>query len=204
MTQHETERELDGIRRMIEVLARRGYILKSELRRMLSSLRASTLTLSDMEALMTSVTDGSVEYIDDCGTADSFRSRADLQTEQGEIGCEDPFDGLRISRESSEKEEEEALCRALTEELALRARFGLFEVSAEEREEMLLSLIRDAFLPRARAEELCEQCMRAYGIAVSGERYEKKREASAQLDEFLIPIREENAKITKATQIYRK
>ena len=70
MTQNEMDREIDQIKQMISILARRKFILKSELRRILSGCRANSLTLADIESLMNSIIDDSVTHIDDTVASD--------------------------------------------------------------------------------------------------------------------------------------
>lgn len=111
MTQNEMDREIDQIKQMISILARRKFILKSELRRILSGCRANSLTLADIESLMNSIIDDSVTYIDDTVASDSFHSCVILQEEIKKAGCKDLFQLLSVSEESTLLEITEAYNR---------------------------------------------------------------------------------------------
>lgn len=111
MKQNEMDREIDQIKQMISILARRKYILKSELRRILSGCRANLLTLADIESLMNSIIDDSVTYIDDTVASDSFHSCVILQEEIKKAGCKDLFQLLSVSEEATLLEITEAYNR---------------------------------------------------------------------------------------------
>lgn len=111
MTQNEMDREIDQIKQMISILARRKFILKSELRRILSGCRANSLTLADIESLMNSIIDDSVTYIDDTVASDSFHSCVILQEEIKKVGCKDLFQLLSVREEATLLEITEAYNR---------------------------------------------------------------------------------------------
>lgn len=111
MTQNEMGREIDQIKQMISILARREFIFKSELRRILSGCRANTLTLADIESLMNSIIDDSVTYIDDTVASDSFHSCIVLHEDIKKAGCKDLFQLLSVSEEATLLEITEAYNR---------------------------------------------------------------------------------------------
>lgn len=111
MTQNEMDREIDQIKQMISILARRKFILKSELRKILSGCRANSLALVDIESFMNSIIDDSVSYIDDTVVSDSFHSCVILQEDLKKAGCEDLFQLLSVSKEATLLEITEAYIR---------------------------------------------------------------------------------------------
>lgn len=111
MTQNEMDREIDQIKQMISILARRKFILKSELRKILSGCRANSLALVDIESLMNAIIDDSVSYIDDTVVSDSFHSCVVLQEEIKKVGCKDLFQLLLVSEEATLLEITEAYNR---------------------------------------------------------------------------------------------
>ena len=58
MMQNEMDREKEQIKQLIEVLARRKYIYKSELRKLLSGCRVNSFTLDDLEKLIAFIKTG--------------------------------------------------------------------------------------------------------------------------------------------------
>lgn len=111
MTQNETDRETDQIKRVLSLLARRSYICKSELRRILSSCRANSFTLEDIESLMYSVIDDRVSYIDDSDVTDPFRFCVAVQEEIRSAGYADLFQLLSVREGSTLLEITEAYNR---------------------------------------------------------------------------------------------
>lgn len=111
MTQNEMNREIDQIKQMISILARRKFILKSELRKILSGCRANSLVLVDLESLMNSMIDDSVTYIDDTVVFDSFHSCVVLHEEVKNVGYKDLFRFLSVREEASLLEITEAYNR---------------------------------------------------------------------------------------------
>jgi len=111
MTQNEMDREIDQIKQMISILARRKFILKSELRKILSGCRSNSLTLVDIESLMNAIIDDSVSYIDDTVVSDSFHSCVILQEDLKKAGCEDLFHLLSVRKEATLLEITEAYNR---------------------------------------------------------------------------------------------
>lgn len=111
MTRNEMNREIDQIKQIISILARRKFILKSELRKILSGCRANSLTLVDIESLMNAIIDDSVSYIDDTIASDSFHSCVILQEDLKKAGCEDLFQLLSVSEEATLLEITEAYNR---------------------------------------------------------------------------------------------
>lgn len=127
MTQNEMDREIDQIKQMISILARRKFILKSELRKILSGCCANSLALVDIESLMNSIIDDSVIYIDDTIVSDSFHSCVILQEEIKKVGCKDLFQLLSISEEATLLEITEAYNRMKNDDIDsdLYGRIGL-------------------------------------------------------------------------------
>ena len=104
MTPNEADRETEQLKQLIRVLARRGYICKSELCKILSGCRANTFLLGDIEALMYSIIDESVTYIDDTAVSDPFRLNILIQEELKKAGYRDLFQFLSISEKSDVRE----------------------------------------------------------------------------------------------------
>lgn len=111
MTQNEMDREIDQIKQVISFLARRKYICKSELRKILSGCRANTFSLMDIESLMYSVIDKSVIYVDDTETSDQFHSCIVIQNEIKKAGYTDLFQLLSVDKDSTLLEITEAYNR---------------------------------------------------------------------------------------------
>lgn len=111
MIQNEMDREIDQIKQMISILARRKFILKSELRKILSGCRSNSLTLVDIESLMNSIIDDSVSYIDDAVISDPFHSCIVIQEKIKKAGYNDLFQLLSVSEEATLLEITEAYNR---------------------------------------------------------------------------------------------
>ena len=101
MIQREMDREIDQVKQMIRILARRGYIYKSELKRLLCGCRANALFLSGIEALMYSVIDNSISYIDDTSVSDPFHDCILIQEQIEKAGYTDLFQYLSVSEDST-------------------------------------------------------------------------------------------------------
>lgn len=127
MTQNEMDHEIDQIKQVISFLARRKYIRKSELRKMLSGCRANTFSLMDIESLMYSIIDKSVIYIDDTETSDSFHSCVVIQNEIKKAGYTDLFQLLSVDEDSTLVEITEAYNRIKSDDTDsdLYAQIGL-------------------------------------------------------------------------------
>lgn len=111
MTQNEMDREIDQIKQMIGILARRKFILKSELRKILSGCRANSLALADIESLMNAMIDEDVSYIDDTVVSDPFHACVVLQETIKKSGREDLFQFFSVSKEATLLEITEAYNR---------------------------------------------------------------------------------------------
>ena len=111
MAQNEMNREIGQIKQLISILARRKFILKSELRKILSGCRENSFTITDIESLMRAIIDVSVSYIDDTAASDSFHSCVILQEEIKKVGCKDLFQLLSVSEEATLLEITEAYHR---------------------------------------------------------------------------------------------
>lgn len=102
--QSEMDCETERIARMISILARRKYIYKSELQRILTACRECKMSLLDIERLMYTIIDESVLYIDDCTSSNPFHICATLQDELNKCRYSDLYQYLSISQEATMEE----------------------------------------------------------------------------------------------------
>ena len=109
ITQTEIDNEISKLKRLIEILARRGYILKSELLKMLPACRATHMTIEGLEDIMYSVIDEDVEYRNDVISTDSYRACADLQEQLNKYGYKNLFELLSLKNDASIQLVEEAV-----------------------------------------------------------------------------------------------
>ena len=109
ITQAEIDNEISKLKWLIEILARRGYILKSELLGLLPACRATHMTIEGLEDIMFSVIDETVEYRDDVISTDSYKSCTELQDELKKHGHRDLFEYLRLQNNATIQMVEQAV-----------------------------------------------------------------------------------------------
>lgn len=109
ITQAEIDNEISKLKWLIEILARRGYILKSELLGLLPACRATHMTIEGLEDIMYSVIDETVEYRNDVISTDSYKSCTELQDELKKQGHRDLFDYLRLQNNATIQMVEQAV-----------------------------------------------------------------------------------------------
>lgn len=101
ITQAEIDIEIDKLKKLIGILARRGYILKSELLKLLPACRATHMNIGSLEELMYSVIDETVEYRDDVINTDSYRACADLQEQFSKRGYRNLYEYLQLQNDAT-------------------------------------------------------------------------------------------------------
>lgn len=100
--------EIESIKALIMLLAKRGYILKSELECILRGCRHNSFVLDDVEKLMHTCIDD-VNYVDDIGTTHIVRTGLELQNKINLLGFEDVYEYLEIESDVSDEEIIDAL-----------------------------------------------------------------------------------------------
>ena len=148
---NETDREVEQIKHLIGILARRKFIYKSELRKILSGCRFNAFTLKDLEDFMYSIIDESVSYIDDSPTSDPFRFCVVAHEKIVKAGYTDLFQLLSVGFESSLLEIAEAYRKMQADEpdSDLYGTIGLLIAS-----DSILDIYRSVFLAREVLNEL--------------------------------------------------
>ena len=101
ITQAEIDAEIDKLKKLILILARRGYILKSELLKLLPACRATHMSIEGLEELMYSLIDDTVEYKDDVISTDSYKACADLQEQLNKRGYRDLYEYLQLQNNAT-------------------------------------------------------------------------------------------------------
>ena len=101
ITQAEIDSEIAKLKELICILARRGYILKSELLGLLPACRATHMTIDGLEDIMYSLIDEDVEYKDDVISTDTYRACADVQDKINKYGYKNLFDLLNLQNNAS-------------------------------------------------------------------------------------------------------
>lgn len=134
-------RERDDLKAVILLLARKGYVLKSELKALFRGCRYNAFVLADLEQILFESAEESVQYIDDGDGDPDGSCRTELQDE-----TEKPREEQKQARKA---ELQVLLAEGIFAELQRRAQFAFLELKQSEyelylRDMMLLHLLDEA------------------------------------------------------------
>lgn len=211
-------KEIESIKALITLLARKGYILKSELESILTGCRCNAFVLNDLEKLMQECIGEDIDYIDDCG-ASLVHIALEIQEKIKLMGYEDLFTYLELDPDASDEEilialkkkknwecddnvrflidhngrqTYEAILRSkeIMEQLQLRQHFHVSRIRNSEYRSYLNDLILLAFLDEKTAMMVLDGMVSWMAFSVEPD-VQQCIEGKERLDAYLVEISED-------------
>ena len=209
--------EKESVKILLQLLARRGYVRKSELEHILRGCRHNRFVLEDLIQWIEEWFPQKNLYVEDEGTMEVIEDCLEIQQGLKEKNIEDLYDYLEIERDAADEEILLALnkkkqdefhkkmrhlakedgryyyelilrTQGIIEELQLRQRFNLSQISFVEYNQYLGEIILLAFVEKEMAQKLLDGYLRKMDFVVTMENeidivHPKQIE---QVDEYLI------------------
>ena len=186
-------KEIESVKALISILAKKGYILKSELECILRGCRNNSFILGDLEKLMYACAEN-VDYIDD-GVDGIVRMGLEIYKKIILLGYEDLYQYLEIESDASDEEilttlkkRKERYCEAdieclienngrqtyeailrskdILEEMQLRRSFNVLSLKNSEYCRYLNEIVLAAFVDKATAKSLLDVFVSDMGFVV--------------------------------------